>query len=159
MKAKEGVLDILNKVLVSELTAVHQYLLHAALCKHWGYGRLHAHFDHLAQEEVSHSSGLIDHILYLGGSPEMGHLDAVAAGKKVSELLAADLAFEREDADALRQGIAHCAKVGDFTTRHRLEEMIIDTEEHIDWFEIQLRTIEQVGEERYLAEQLSADKS
>ena len=32
MKAKEGVLDILNKVLVSELTAVHQYLLHAALC-------------------------------------------------------------------------------------------------------------------------------
>ncbi len=159
MKAKEGVLDILNKVLVSELTAVHQYLLHAALCKHWGYGRLYAHFSHLAQEEVSHSSGLIDHILYLGGAPEMGHLDAVAAGKKVSELLEADLAFEREDADALRQGIAHCAKVGDFTTRHRLEDMIIDTEEHIDWFETQLRTIEQVGEERYLAEQLIADKS
>ncbi|MCW5795398.1 MAG: bacterioferritin [Nitrospira sp.] len=159
MKAKEGVLDILNKVLVSELTAVHQYLLHAALCKHWGYGRLHEHFSHLAQEEVSHSSGLIDHILYLGGSPEMGRLDAVAAGKKVSELLAADLAFECEDADALRQGIAHCAKVGDFTTRHRLEDMIIDTEEHIDWFETQLRTIEQVGEDRYLAEQLTADKS
>jgi len=159
MKAKEGVLDILNKVLVSELTAVHQYLLHAALCKHWGYGRLHEHFSHLAQEEVSHSSGLIDHILYLGGSPEMGHLDAVAAGKKVSELFAADLAFEREDAEALRQGIAHCAKVGDFTTRHRLEDMIIDTEEHIDWFETQLRTIEQVGEDRYLAEQLSTDKS
>ena len=159
MKAKEGVLDILNKVLVSELTAVHQYLLHAALCKHWGYGRLHEHFSHLAQEEVSHSSGLIDHILYLGGSPEMGRLDAVAAGKKVSELFSADLAFEREDADALRQGIAHCAKVGDFTTRHRLEDMIIDTEEHIDWFETQLRTIEQVGEDRYLAEQLTADKS
>ncbi|MBA5862128.1 MAG: bacterioferritin [Nitrospira sp. CR1.1] len=159
MKAKEGVLDILNKVLVSELTAVHQYLLHAALCKHWGYGRLHEHFSHLAHEEVSHSSGLIDHILYLGGAPTMDHLDAVASGKKVSELLEADVAFEREDADALRQGIAHCAKVGDFTTRHRLEDMIIDTEEHIDWFEIQLRTIKQVGEERYLAEQFTSDKS
>ncbi len=159
MKAKEGILDILNRVLVSELTAVHQYLLHAALCRHWGYDRLHGYFSHLAQEEVSHSSGLIDHILYLGGAPEMDHLDAVAAGKKVPELLEADLAFEREDADALREGIAHCVKVGDFTTRHRLEEMIVDTEEHIDWFETQLRTIEQVGEERYLAEQLSADKS
>lgn len=159
MKAKEGVLDILNKVLGSELTAVHQYLLHAALCKHWGYGRLHAHFSHLAQEEVSHSSGLIDHILYLGGAPKMGHLDGVAAGKKVSDLLDADLVFEREDAEALRHGIAHCAKVGDFTTRHLLEHMIIDTEEHIDWFETQLRTIEQVGEERYLAEQLTSDKS
>jgi bacterioferritin len=159
MKAKEGVLDILNKVLVSELTAVHQYLLHAALCKHWGYNRLHEHFSHLAQEEVSHSSGLVDHILYLGGTPEVDHLDAVAAGKKVPELLEADLSFEREDADALREGIAHCAKVGDFTTRHRLEEMIVDTEEHIDWFETQLRTIKQVGVERYLAEQLAADKS
>ena len=49
MKAKEGVLDILNKVLVSELTAVHHYLLHAALCNHWGYGRLHAHFSLLSQ--------------------------------------------------------------------------------------------------------------
>jgi len=159
MKAKEGVLDIMNKVLVSELTAVHQYLLHAALCKHWGYGRLHEHFSHLAQEETSHSSGLIDHILYLGGVPKMDQLDGVASGIKVSELLEADLAFEREDAEALRQGIAHCAKVGDFTTRHRLEDMIVDTEEHIDWFETQLRTIEQVGEERYLAEQISSEKS
>ena len=33
MKAKEGVLEFLNQVLRSELTAVHQYLLHAALCK------------------------------------------------------------------------------------------------------------------------------
>ncbi len=155
MKAKEGVLEILNRVLVSELTAVHQYLLHAALCKHWGYGRLHEHFSHLAQEEVSHSAGLIDHILYLGGAPAMDRLDAVAAGKKVPELLEADLAFEREDADALRSGIAHCVEVGDYTTRHRLEEMIVDTEEHIEWFETQLRTISQVGLERYLAEQIA----
>lgn len=155
MKAKEGVLDILNKVLVSELTAVHQYLLHAALCKHWGYGRLREHYSHLAQEEVSHSSGLIDHILYLGGAPAMDRLDTVAVGKKVSELFEADLAFEREDADALRGGIAHCVKVGDYTTRHRLEEMIVDTEEHIEWFETQLRTISQVGVERYLAEQIA----
>ena len=33
MKPKEGVLEYLNQVLRAELTAVHQYLLHAALCK------------------------------------------------------------------------------------------------------------------------------
>src|SRR5215217_830714 len=77
MKAKEGVIDFLNQVLRSELTAVHQYLLHAALCKHWGYERLHEHFSGLAEEEVGHSSGLIDHILYLQGSPDVEHLDAV----------------------------------------------------------------------------------
>ena len=32
MKAKEGVLEQLNHVLTAELTAIHQYLLHAGLC-------------------------------------------------------------------------------------------------------------------------------
>ncbi|MBX3237736.1 MAG: bacterioferritin [Nitrospiraceae bacterium] len=158
MKAKDGVIERLNKVLVGELTAVHQYLLHAALCKNWGYERLHEHFSHLAQEEVSHSSGLIDHILYLEGTPAVDQLDVVATGKKVPDLFEADLSFEREDADLLREGIVHCAKVGDFTTRHRLEDMIIDTEEHIDWFETQLRTIKQVGLPVYLAEQMKGGK-
>jgi bacterioferritin len=56
--------------------------------------------------------------------------------------------------ELLRKAIAHCAKVEDFTTRHRLEEMVVDSEEHVEWFELQLRTIDQVGLDRYLAEQI-----
>ncbi|MCC6968244.1 MAG: bacterioferritin [Nitrospira sp.] len=154
MLAKEKVLDYVGKVLTAELTAVHQYLLHAAMCKNWGYQRLHEHFSHLAQEEVGHSSGLIDHILYLEGAPQVEQVDTVAGGRSVADLLEADLRFELEDAELLREAIAHCSKVGDFTTRHLLEHMIIDTEEHIDWFETQLRTIKQVGLAAYLAEQI-----
>ncbi|MBM4138628.1 MAG: bacterioferritin [Nitrospira sp.] len=154
MKAKDGVLELLNQVLRAELTAVHQYLLHAALCKNWGYSRLHEHFSHLASEEVGHSSGLMDHVLYLDGTPDVEHLDAVAHGSDVAALITADLEFEREDAELLRKAITHCARVGDFTTRHIFEHMIIDTEEHIDWFETQLRTIKQTGLENYLAMQI-----
>ena len=154
MKAKEGVLEILNGVLQAELTAVHQYLRDAALCKNWGYERLHDHFSHLASEEVQHSSGLIDHILFLEGTPDVQHLDTIAHGSTVEALLRANLDFEREDADLLRKGIVHCAKAGDFTTRHLLEHMIVDTEEHVDWFETRLRTIDQVGLERFLSEQI-----
>ncbi|MCE9535852.1 MAG: bacterioferritin [Nitrospirae bacterium] len=154
MKAKAGVVEFLNQVLKSELTAVHQYLLHAAICKNWGYERLHEHFSHLAQEEVSHSSGLIDHILYLDGTPDVAHLDQVGVGRSVAELFKADLEFELEDVALLRKAIAHCAKVGDFTTRHKLEEMVVDSEEHVDWFETQLRTIKQVGVDRYLSEHI-----
>ncbi len=124
------------------------------MCKNWGYERLHEHFAHLAQEEVGHSSGLIDHILYLEGAPAVEHLDSVARGHNVEVLFTKDLEFEREDAELLRKGIAHCAKAGDFTTRHMFEHMIADTEEHIDWFETQLRAIGQVGLDRYLAEQI-----
>ena len=154
MKAKEGVVGFLNQVLKSELTAVHQYLLHAAMCKNWGYERLHEHFSQLANEEVSHSSGLIDHILYLDGTPDVEHLDQVGAGRTVEDLLKADLRFEREDVELLRKAITHCAKAGDFTTRHMLEDMIEDSEQHVDWFETQLRTIDQVGLERYLSEHI-----
>jgi len=154
MKTKEGVVEFLNQVLRAELTAVHQYLLHAALCKNWGYERLHDHYSHLANEEVGHSSGLINHILYLDGTPDVEHLDAIAHGQDVAALFTSDLEFEREDAEMLRKAIMHCAKVGDFTTRHLLEHMIVDTEEHIDWFETQLRVIKQVGAERYLSEQI-----
>ncbi len=154
MKAKEGVLELLNQVLRAELTAVHQYLLHAALCKNWGYERLHEHYGHLANEEVQHSAGLMDHVLYLNGTPDVEHLDAVAHGRNVEALFHADLEFEREDVELLRKAIAHCAKVGDFTTRHLLEHMIEDSEEHVDWFETRLRTIGQVGLERFLSEQI-----
>lgn len=154
MKAKEGVLEYLNQILKAELTAVHQYLLHAAMCKNWGYERLHDHYSHLADEEVEHSSGLIDHVLYLDGTPEVEHIDGVAQGRDVEALFRADLTFEREDVELLRKAIAHCATVGDFTSRHLLEHMIEDSEEHVDWFETQLRTIEQVRIENYLAEQI-----
>ena len=154
MKAKEGVLELLNQVLRAELTAIHQYLLHAALCKNWGYERLHDQYSHLANEEVQHSAGLIDHILYLDGTPEVGELDTVGQGRDVGALFRADLDFERDDVELLRKAIAHCAKVGDFTTRHLLEHMIEDSEEHVDWFEIRLKTINQVGLDRFLSEQI-----
>lgn len=154
MKPKDGVVGLLNQVLKAELTAVHQYLLHAAMCKNWGYERLHDHFSHLAQEEVGHSSGLINHILYLEGTPDVGHLDAVGRGKDMVALFTSDLEFEREDVELLRKAIAHCAKVGDFTTRQMLEHMIEDSEEHVDWFETQLRAIDQVALDRYLSEHI-----
>ncbi|HEY7531212.1 MAG TPA: bacterioferritin [Nitrospiraceae bacterium] len=154
MKAKEGVLDHLNRILRAEMTAVHQYLLHAAMSGNWGYERLQHEFRELAAEEVEHSYQLIDHILYLEGSPDVGTIDEVSRGNSVQALFEADLRFELDDVEALRKAIAHCAKAMDFTTRHKLEDMVKDSEEHVDWFETQLRTIEQVGLENYLAEQI-----
>lgn len=154
MKAKEGVLDQLGEILTAELTAVHQYLLHAELCRHWGYDRLVEKFQHLYTEEITHSGQLVRHILYLGGQPDVGTLETVKGGRSVEELFATNLAFERDDVEMLRKAIAHAAKMGDFTTRHKLEEMVVDSEEHIDYFERQLTTIAQVGLTGYLAEQI-----
>lgn len=154
MKAKEGVVEYLNKVLTAELTAIHQYLLHASLCGNWGYERLRHEFRERGNEEVDHISRVMDHILYLEGAPDMQRLGTVKGGQAVPDLFEADLKLEQEDVALLREAITHCAKVGDYTTRHKLEDMITESEEHIEWIEIQQRTIKQVGLEKYLSEQI-----
>ena len=155
MKAKEGVLDLLNSVLTTELTAINQYFANAKMCANWGFARLHDKFRSLSLDEMKDTEEVIDHILYLEGVPNMQRLNAVQLGETVPEQLQAGLQLERGAVEFLRGAIEHCARVGDYTTRGMFEEMIRDEETHVDWFETQLETIRLVGLERYLAQQIS----
>jgi bacterioferritin len=62
-----------------QLTAVHQYLLHAATCGNWGYDRLQHEFHEVATQEMEHASQL-DHILYLEGNLDKQGLGTVKSG-------------------------------------------------------------------------------
>ena len=154
MKAKEGVVDLLNKILTEELTVINQYFLHAKMCKNWGYERLHHHVQERSFSEMKDAQQMIDHILYLEGLPNMQRLGTVKIGESVPEQLKADLDKEKAMVVLLTEGIQHCMKVGDFTTRHMLEDMVKDEDEHIDWIETQQAIIKQVGLENYLSEQI-----
>ncbi|MEW6248690.1 MAG: ferritin-like domain-containing protein [Nitrospirota bacterium] len=57
----------------------------------------------------------------------------------------------------LSDRVAHCTRVEDYTTRHMLEDMAKDVDQHIDWIEAQLETIKQVGLENYFSEQIKKD--
>ncbi|MBV9356895.1 MAG: bacterioferritin [Chloroflexi bacterium] len=159
MKAKEGVIDLLNAALTTELTAVNQYFLAAEMCANWGLLVLHDRFRRLSMDEMKDTEELIKHILYLEGLPNMQRLNQVRAGETVPELLQAGLDLERGAVDFLVGAIEQCARVGDFTTRARFEAMIQDEETHVDWFETQFETIRLVGLERYLAQQIGAASS
>lgn len=159
MKAKEGVIDLLNKVLTADLTAINQYFVHAKMCENWGYERLHHHVRHRSIDEMKDADELIGHILYLEGVPNVQRLGTVHVGETVPEQFKLDLKAEQEMLKMLSDGVAHCSKVGDFTTRHMLEDMAKDVDEHIDWIETQLETIKQVGVENYLSEQIKKEGS
>ena len=73
------------------------------------------------------------------------------------EQLKLDLKAEQEMLSLLNDGVTHCAKVMDFTTRHMLEDMAKDVDGHIDWIETQMETIKQIGLENYLAEQIKKE--
>lgn len=154
MKAKPGIIDLLNKVLTNELTAINQYFLHSEICENWGYERLHHKIRKHSFDEMKHADELIEHILYLEGLPNLQRLGKIKVGETVPEQLNADLKLEMESVALLRDGINLCVKVGDFTTRHKLEDLVKSQEEHIDWIETQKETIEQIGLENYLSEQI-----
>jgi bacterioferritin len=159
MKAREGVIDLLNAALTTELTAVNQYFLTAEMCANWGLTRLHDRFRGLSFEEMKDTEELIKHILYLEGLPNMQRLNQVRVGESVPEMLQAGLELERGAVAFLEGAIAHCARVGDYTTRAKFEAMIQDEETHVDWFETQFETIRLVGLERYLAQQIVGQTS
>jgi bacterioferritin len=155
MKAKEGVVNILNKVLTADLTAINQYFVHAKMCENWGYERLHHAVRGRSIDEMKDAEELIEHILYLEGVPNVQRLNTVHVGETVPEQLKLDLKAEQEMLALLSEGVVHCTKVLDFTTRHMLEDMAKDVDAHIDWIEVQLETIKQVGLENYLSEQIT----
>ena len=154
MKAKKGVIDFLNKILTNELTAINQYFLHGEMCGNWGYKQLHNEIRKHSIDEMKHAEELIEHILYLEGVPNLQRLGTLNIGEKVPEQLKSDLALEREAVTLLTEAITHCTSVGDYTTRHKLENIVKSEEEHVDWIETQLETIKQVGVENYLAQHM-----
>jgi bacterioferritin len=157
VKAKEGVIDRLNTILTNELTAINQYFLHAEMCRNWGYGRLYEKLRDFSIEEMKDAQRLIEHILYLEGVPNLQRLGTIQVGETVPEHLQLDVALEQGGVDTYREAIAHCAQVGDYTTRGMLEGMVHEAEEQIDWLETQQTTISQVGLENYLAQQIHGD--
>jgi bacterioferritin len=157
MKAKEGVIDILNTVLTADLLAINQSFLHAKMCEHWGYERLHHKVRQRSIDEMKFADRLIGHILYLEDVPKVHQMTTMHAGGTLPEQLKFDLKVEQDMLTLLGEGVRHCTKVADFTTRHMLEEMAKDVDAHIDWIETQMDTITQVGLEPYLAEQIKKD--
>ncbi len=124
------------------------------MCENWGYERLHHEVCKRSFDEMKDAGEIIEHILYLEGVPNMQRLGTVQVGETVPEQFKADLKAEQDMLKLYTEGVTHCAKVGDYTTRHMLEDMQKDTDGHIDWIETQQELIKQVGLEKYLPEQI-----
>ena len=157
MKAKKGVLDYLNKILTNELTGINQYFIHAEMCENWGYERLYHKIREESIDEMKHAEQLIRHILYLDGVPNMQRLGPIHVGESVAEQFKLDLKLEMANVTLLNEAIPHCVKVGDNTTREKLEGILVSEENHVDWLETQLEAIKQVGVQNYLSEQIKKE--
>ena len=154
MKGDPDIIELLNAVLTSELTAINQYFIHYRMCENWGYKRLAAKKRHESIDEMKHADRVIARILFLDGTPNMQRLSPVRVGEHPIEQHEVDLALEFEAVKRLNQGIALAVARGDNGTRELLESILHEEEEGIDWLEAQLTLARQLGTELYLSQQL-----
>ena len=154
MKGNDKVIEVLNDVLTSELTAINQYFIHARMCENWGYERLWAKLREESIGEMKHADLVIKRVLFLGGVPNVQRYGQIHVGQTVPEQLELDLALEHAAIPMLNQGVELARSEGDNGTRELLEGILLSEEGHVDWIEAQLDLIKQVGEANYLAQQI-----
>lgn len=155
MKVNPKIIDLLNKLLAEELTAIDQYFAHSRMYEDWGFSKLYERIDHEMDDEKQHADHLIKRILLLEGVPVIGNRSPLRIGRDVPEMLQNDLTLERSVISALRDAIAICEQERDYQTREILENLLAETEEdHAHWLEQQLGLINRVGLQNYLQSQM-----
>ena len=157
MKGDAKVIEALNRALTTELTAINQYFVQSKMLKNWGYLTLAKKMYEESIGEMKHADRIIERILFLEGIPNIARYEVIRVGRDVREQLENDLKLETSGVKNYNVAIELCLKHKDSGTRELLEEILVSSEDHVDWLETQLNLIESIGLQNYLTEKLGED--
>jgi bacterioferritin len=157
MKGNPKVIELLNRALREELTAINQYFVHAEMCENWGYDKLAKYIKKQSIGEMKHAESLMERILFLDATPSMEPL-ALSIGGNVKAMIASDLALETAAVEMYNEAVQIAAENKDNGSRDLFVTLLKDEEDHADWLEAQLHQIAELGYERYLTTQISEAK-
>ena len=149
----------LQQALSMELTATHQYLLHAHVLEDWGLETLAAKMREEMQEELGHAGNFIDRILFLDGDPKVSEQKPAHRTDTLKELFEADLKDEKEAITFYTEAANAAREDDDVGTRAMFERIVMDEEGHMDWLKQQLDLIRRIGEPAYIAQHMTLKPS
>ncbi len=146
----EKSIELLNKAIGDELTAVHQYMYFHFHCDDQGYELLANLFKRTAIEEMIHVEVLAERILFLKGEVIMRAAGEVKNTHEVRAML--EMAAKMEEASARDYNLwaNECSANADSASKKIFEDLVADEERHFDQYDTELDNLQKFGD-RYLA--------
>ena len=150
---KEKSIELLNKAVAEELSAIHQYMYFHFILDDLGYDLLASIFKKTAIEEMLHTEMFAERILFLGGEIDMKASHEVEHIHEPKAMLEWAMKSEEEAMDMYNDfALISSTDAKDSGTKQLFEKIILDEERHFETFETENENLQKFGD-RYLAQQ------
>ena len=150
MKGDKQVIQLLNRVLKLQLTAINQFFLHSRMCGNWGLHLMEKTAYKASINEMKYADKIIKRILFLEGLPGFQSLERLRIGENIPEILESDMQLTGDNISALKETIEYCEAKEDYVTRDILDQILHEEEEYFDWLETQIDLSGKIDIQNYL---------
>ena len=156
---KQNSIELLNKAVADELSAVHQYMYFHFHCDDQGFDLLANLFKRTSIQEMMHVEKLAERILFLKGEVDMTLAQQVKPIHDVREML--KLAVEMEEGSAKDYNVwaNECAQNADSISKKLFEELVADEERHQNQYEDELENLQKYGDNYLALQSIERSKS
>lgn len=131
----------LNEVLKTKLTGISQYFLHARMLKHKGNVKLADSQYKASIDIMKYSDMLVEHILSLGGLPNLQELGRLMIGDTVETMLRNDLSLSENTLAQIKRAIEYCEGKRDAKSCAILRRILDGQQEQSEFIRTQLTTL------------------
>ena len=146
----EKSIELLNKAVADELSAIHQYMYFHFHCDDKGYDLLAGLFKKTAIQEKVHIEKLSERILFLKGDVEMKPAESVEKIHNVKKMLEKARKMEEDSAQEYNVWANECSRNNDAISKQLFESLVGEEEVHFDQFDVEVENMEKYGD-NYLA--------
>ncbi len=123
-------IDILNKAMAEEITALTQYFQHHYLYKGSNAIPVRELFKKISYKEMDHAYMLGRRIASLGGMPTTKP-NPLKVPEKSLDMIKVNLQDEKDSVVAYKELIKALEEEDDYTSRNIMEDLLADEEEHV----------------------------
>ena len=152
-------IELLNKAVADELTAVHQYMYFHFVCDDLGYDLLAGLFKRTAIKEMMHVEALAERILFLKGDVEMKVSGPNLKIHDVKQMLERAVQMENGSVMDYNEWAKECANQSDSASKQLFESLVMEEEMHQDEFETELGNYEKFGANYLALQSIERSKS